>query len=107
MQGNRATQTSGLARALCYCSLRGVDGRDGFLLLFQLFTCLFPFMPPRRPCTSLSKGFLPPTAVSQPPPRNWVPPRVFTHLPNLCVVCHSVNVYWLSFLLHTRRAIPL
>jgi len=32
-------------------------------------------------------------------------PRVFARLHNLCVVCHSVNVYWLSFLLHIT--IPL
>ena len=36
-------------------------------------------------------------------PRNWVPPRVLAHLPNLCVVCRSVNVYWLPPFAHTSR----
>ena len=108
MQGNRATQTSGLARALCYSSLRGVDGRDGFLLLSQLFTCLFPSMPPRRPCTSLSKVFLSLTAVSQPPPRNWVPPSCLRSSAQfVCCLSLCKCVLALFPLAHTPRNPPL
>ena len=46
MQGNRATQTSGLAEASRFLYIRGIDGGDGLFLLLQLFTRPFPFLSP-------------------------------------------------------------
>jgi len=37
MQGNKATQTSGLVKALCSFYIGGAVGGDGLFLLLQLF----------------------------------------------------------------------
>ena len=108
MQGNRVTQTSGLVEASCFFSLRGVDGRHGLFLLLQLFTHPFPFISPPKfsPILRLPSQKFPFPHQCLDHPTELGFPRVFARLPNLCVVCHSVNVYRLSFhFLHTATAI--
>lgn len=92
MQGNRAIQKSGHVDVFCFFCLLGRWG--------VTFCPTVPIHVPFR--------FTPSTHLSSPPflklsfphhnsvstvPRNLVPSCVFAHLPNLCVVCHSVNVY--------------
>lgn len=88
MRENRATQTSGLVRALCSFHPRGLCGRDESPLLLQLFVPSFPFISPRKPHPVLR---LPPTPKLSFPsqqclnrPTEHGSPRVIAHLPNLC-----------------------
>ena len=107
MQGNRATQTSGPVRALCFFSLRGVDGRDGLLLLFQLFTCLFPFIPPHQPCTTLSKVFLPPTTAPRPSHGTGIPSCLRSSAQFACCLSLCKCVLAIFPPAHTARNPPL
>ena len=73
---------------------------------FFCFNCLYDrslsllLAKPHQILRLLSQSFpFPHNSVSTTPPK--LGPRVFAHLPNLRVVCHSVYVYWLAFLLHT------
>jgi len=110
MQGNRVTQKSGLVEAPCFFYLQGVDGRHGLFLLLQLFTRPFPFISPPHFSSTLRlyfQNFPFPSSQCLDHPTKLGFPRVFAHLPNLCAVCHSVNVYRLSFhFLHTTAATP-
>jgi len=89
MRGNRATQRSGLVELSRFLYLRGVDGRDGLFLLFQLFTRPFPFLSPHPFQKFPSHNH---NSVSTRPTKQGT----LAYLSNLRVVCHSVNVYRFS-----------
>jgi len=108
MQGNRVTQKSGLVEASCFFYLRGIDGGHGLFFFASTFRASVPFHFSIQLSPVLRLPFQKFFPLSQrlDHPTELGFPRVFAHLPNLCVVCHSVNVYRFSFhFLHTATAI--
>jgi hypothetical protein len=100
MRGNRATRTSGLVRALRFFHPRGVH--VGEMSRLFCFNCLYArslsFLPanPTPSCARLPLQSFPfPHNSVSTAPRNLVPLVSLLTCP-ICVVCHSVNVYWLS-----------
>jgi len=94
MQGNRATQKSGLVNAFCLFHISDADLGDGVLPFSLTVYTLGPFSPqptPQRPLSNVFLSLI--TTVSQPSHRTWFPPCFFARLPILCCLslCKCVS----------------